>query len=349
MHVYTDKVQLHGQRFFDMKHSTEETYPRAGILRKWTPICLAMDFQENQAKVAYNGLISEKMPPEDNPMNQKAYQLKYGGDMMTQELKQENINLTVIIGRYWFDKRAIIGKMVGVSLWSRFLDDEEMLRYINCSKILISNGDLINQRTTWHHSANLVTPYEVNIKELECKNLRGVPAFIPSRGFSKQEAVDVCHKFGGNVGLAGEVSTEEDFRRFYDLLQSDQAKAYREESAHVDGGRVLTWFPYTLKDINGTIELLHDISNKPLGVEFWGPGIVPNYNEDYRSTKNLCLKGYMGLWPYGANLRLGPCDDNRYGAACLLGNSQRSTTMVEMRGLCRYSAFDKFYMVEYTA
>ena len=88
-----------------MKHKEDATYNRGGMLRKWIPSCVAIDFENNVAQAAYNGLVFEKIKPlVGNADFKKAYQHQYGGKNILEELKKENVNLIVNLGTYFFDR-----------------------------------------------------------------------------------------------------------------------------------------------------------------------------------------------------------------------------------------------------
>ena len=117
---------------------------KTNILRKWVPVCLSVDYDEQLAQVAINGHISNKTEP-DKP---NRFQDKYGGDQAIEDMQNPENNFTVIIARYFFDNKRIVGKVVGINAWNRTLSAEEMSIYASCKNITIPKGNMINKDTT---------------------------------------------------------------------------------------------------------------------------------------------------------------------------------------------------------
>ena len=63
------------------------------------------------------------------------------------------------------------------------------------------------------------------------------------RLFIRQEAVDMCRKFGEDVYIAGTFHDKEDFDIYYQGL--NQNEKFIKECSFVDNGRLLTWIPYS--------------------------------------------------------------------------------------------------------
>ena len=103
--------------------------------------------------------------------------------------------------------------------------------------------------------------------------MQDIPAFIPVGGLGKEDAIDLCHKLGADIGLAGELISE-------DLLCSEQSKRYRDEDAFLNRGRVMTWLPYNIQTINGTKKSANETTGTELGVDFW-------YSKAKRRKKTL--------------------------------------------------------------
>ena len=68
---------------------------------------------------------------------------------------------------------------------------------------------------------------------------------------------------------------------------------------------------------------------------------------DQNSTTIQCGCGYFGLVKKYQNLLGGSCFSKRC-TACELRNSLLETSKLKLRGLCRYSSFDKTYTVQYS-
>ena len=127
---------------------------RTRLLRKWIPVCLSIDYEGQLAQVAVNGHISEKVEP-DKPNRR---QDKYGGDWMIEDMQNSANNFTVIVARYYFDKKRIVGKMVGINAWNRTLSVEELSMYTNST---IPEGNQINKDTNWHYNGGLLSHFEI--------------------------------------------------------------------------------------------------------------------------------------------------------------------------------------------
>ncbi len=61
--------------------------------------------------------------------------------------------------------------------------------------------------------------------------------------YFRQEAVDMCRKFGVNVYIAGTFHDKEDFDIYYQGLYENEK--FIKECSFVDNGRLLTWIPYS--------------------------------------------------------------------------------------------------------
>ena len=338
-----DSIIFHSQRVFKIPKQNDKTSTTT-ILRKWTSVCLTVDFEKQLGQVAYNGILSKK----EKPTKDARYKDKYGGEETINDMKNPANNFTVIVGRYFFDKLSIVGKMVAINAWNRTLTEQEMVDFTSCSKILEAEGNLINKKTSWLRTAPLVEKYEVDTDEMVCSEIRqAVPAFLPIGGLTKAAAVDLCHKFGADIGLGGEFQTEEDYEVFYNLVWSDQSKRFRDEDDFLNRGRVYVWVPYTLQTINGTNKVLHDKTGTELGVNAWYSKEMEE-NARLRNLGKDILFGVMGIVPYKGNLEWATPEWGGMSTSCLLYNSFHGTTTVNIRGLCEHSSFDTIYMVEYT-
>ena len=340
--LYSDEISIMNQQNFIIKE--KKGIPATTILKRWLPFCLAIDFQKQRAQVSYAGSLSESKAPRKSSY----YQDKFGGDDSLRDMNNSGNNFTVRIGRYHYDSLSMVGRVVAINAWNRRLTGGELADLTNCKDLLIKNGNIINQDTVWHQTAPLVEQYQVDSEELMCsQSQQVVTAFIPVNSLDYEDAVDMCHKFGADVDIAGEFNDEEAFKRFYENLWSDQAENFRKEDDLINRGRLRMWLPYKVVNITGLNKVVHTSSGSELGVDAW-------IKEEEKlkvlnaSSVNLCLSSFMGIKPYKQNLKLTDCHHNTHSVGCSLKNSFTSTTSLVLRGLCKLSALDTLYKVHYT-
>ena len=71
---------------------------------------------------------------------------------MIKDMQNPANNFTVIVARYFFDKKRIVGKMVGINAWNRMLSVEELSMFTSCENVTIPVGNVINKDTNWHYN-----------------------------------------------------------------------------------------------------------------------------------------------------------------------------------------------------
>ena len=97
------------------------------------------------------------------------------------------------------------------------MSERELREKTSCSEINTEQGNLINSSTTWNITAELVTMVDVSVEDLRCqKKTEKINAFLPVPKLTREEAEDLCHKFGEDVHIAGQFNSKEDFDHFYD-------------------------------------------------------------------------------------------------------------------------------------
>ena len=100
---------------------------------------------------------------------------------------------------------------------SRTMSERELIEKTNCSEINTEQGNLVNTNTIWTLTTDLVTMIDVRIEDLRCQKLtEKINAFLPIPEMTKEEALDLCHKFGEDVHIAGQFNNKEDFDHFYE-------------------------------------------------------------------------------------------------------------------------------------
>ena len=125
--------------------------------------------------------------------------------------------MKIVLGRYQFDKNPLIGSLAGVNAWDRTMSERELAEMTSCREISTEEGNLINSSTTWNLTADLVTLTDVPLEDLRCqKKAEKINAFLPVTELTREEAEDLCHKFGQDVHIAGEFLNKEDFDNYYE-------------------------------------------------------------------------------------------------------------------------------------
>ena len=108
-------------------------------------------------------------------------------------------------------------------------------------------------------TGNLVKRISIPVNDIICnKHSSIINAFLPTPKLTRNDAKNLCNKFGENVGIAGNFETKEDFDFYFDSLKEN--KRFIENCGYYDNGRIRTWIPYKL---NGT-QLIHEDTNVPL-------------------------------------------------------------------------------------
>ena len=165
-----------------------------------------------------------------------------------------------------------------------------------------------------------------------------VNAFLPIPGLSKEDAVDLCHKLGREVFIAGEFSEHADYEYYYQGLYNNSW--YRERCGLLDNGRIKTWLPYK-QNADGTA-LVHEKTGAELATKYY----TDWYSGPAGYQDNMCGAAYFGIVPYMMNIHEDDCN-NKKCTACQLENTHHRRSSVLLRGLCKYSTFDTEYLIMY--
>ena len=97
------------------------------------------------------------------------------------------------------------------------MSERELREKTSCTEVNTEQGNLINRTTTWNLTAELVRMIDVPIEDLKChKRTERINAFLPIPEMTREEALDLCHKFGEDVHIAGQFNSKEDFDAYYD-------------------------------------------------------------------------------------------------------------------------------------
>ena len=142
-------------------------------------------------------------------------------------------------------------------------------------------------------------------------------------------------------------------------------KMYLDRCGFYDNGRIKTWLPYRPNDAKSA--LVHEISGEDLlGEEednlyvqwYSGPQVAQSSQDQnnrinisilYQSNDepNQCGAAYFGLVPRYQNIHQDSCSTKKC-TACEIKNSLLQTSMITLRGLCKYSFFDQTYQIQYS-
>ena len=97
------------------------------------------------------------------------------------------------------------------------MSERELREKTSCTEINTEQGNLVNSNTNWNLTAELVTLTDIPLEDLRCqKKAEKINAFLPVPELTREEAVDLCHKFGQDVHIAGKFNSKEDFDDYYD-------------------------------------------------------------------------------------------------------------------------------------
>ena len=100
------------------------------------------------------------------------------------------------------------------------MSGSELKEKTSCREINTEQGNLVNSSTTWNITGDLVTLVDVPSEHLRCqKKAEKINAFLPIPELTKAEALDLCHKFGNDVHIAGDILNKDDFDLYYDGIK----------------------------------------------------------------------------------------------------------------------------------
>ena len=312
------------------------------ILRKWSRICISYNFERNEAQAAINGVVSQLVKdPVTSPNNNNTWDANIITDAAP------NSQMVVMIGRYGFDKNPVIGYYANVNAWDRTMTSEELKERTQCNKPVVDQGNVINDSTPWTLTGTLVKKIFVSINDTKCsKQNEKVNAFLPIPQLTKEEAKDLCNKFGGNVSIGGKFETLMDFDVYYEGLYANQK--YLDQCGFYDNGRLKTWLPYH-QSSDETI-LVHELTKEPLMSNSDEKFYAAWYGGPKSNVINTkCVAAYFGpreSVPKYKNLEESDCM-NKKCTACEIQNSFEDTSVLKLNGLCKYSFFDTTYQIQY--
>ena len=330
----------YGKIAFHDQFSIKLEPPTISFFKKWTNICVSIDFKGNELQISMNGELFEKVKtPKTGPF----FQNQLGGMAILEETSESKFFFA--FGRYYFDDQRYIMKYAGVNAWNRTLREEELVAYSSCSEIpeKFEEGNLMNRNTKWiYPTSPFISEMTYKIDDILC-NSRNTAKVVPMPILrdTKPAMVDVCKKFGTEVRLGGDIRSLEDIKHYYKMIHSNER--FGRACGYYDGGRFRIWLPYT---INNQAEIIHDITGEKfdLGEDYFlGDGPVRALE-----LGKILYTGYFGNM-VSMKARLNPWVTsgllNANCAMCVIPSSLKKTTIIKLRGLCKFSVFDEEYQV----
>lgn len=274
------------------------------------------------------------------------YGNQFGGKSILEENQKSKFRFT--FGRYHFDDRRTIAKFAGINAWNHTLSDEEIVTLSDCSTMpdKIVQGNILSNETKYSYPTTSPiikeTTFDMNMflctKE---RSVKMIPMPIPID--TKGPMIDVCRKFGSNIYLGGDIGQPEDLKKIQDILFAN--KEFRAECGDVDGGRYKLFLPYSIRS-SGVVK--HDITDEVLDFEQYLSPFY--YGHKYHYEKEMLnVVAYMGrMMPELGKLTSFP-DHETLCAMCAIPSSVENTTVVNLRGACKFSKFDPKYHVSNTS
>ena len=304
------------------------------ILNKWNKICMSFDFLKREGQGAFNGHLSEKV----SNVSAIALEDTIKNDKFIPKF------MWLSVGRYYFDKNPLIGQIVNINIWNRTMDSKELIDKTQCNETYIEDGSVINRFLNWSLSGSLIKKIIVNANETECQK-ESNNVFFPISALSRKQAESLCRKIGEHISIAGNFENKEKFDLYYqDLFKN---KKFVHFCGTPDNGRLMTWIPYKI-DIEKN-NFVHDRTKKTLLLNQidkyyvpWYQGPKEDLNVDH--LQGSCGAAYFGIIAKYRNLYQDNCEKNMC-TTCEIPTS----SLLNLKGMCEYSAFDKIYQVHYDA
>ena len=313
-------------------------------MRKWSKFCLSLDTVKNEVQVAFNGYVSEVMK---DPKTASYMFGRVDGDVLRKAPK--NSQTVLKLGEYAWDGNPFIGMMANINVWDTTMRSEELMMLSDCAQTELAKGNLVNGDSNWRLSGTLLKKIDISPEIARCdqKPYTRISAFLPIPKLTRQDAIDLCKKFGTEVYIAGDFETKMDFDTFYDdLFASDK---YVETCGFNDNGRLLTWLPYKHNEDNS--DLIHEVSYKPLlwkdNMEVTDKFYLSWYSGPTAFNPDQHIGAYFGIVPKYQNIGESYGSTNKRCTACEIHKSVYKTTTLKLRGLCPYSQIDTIYQADY--
>ena len=252
--------------------------------------------------------------------------------------------MSIIIGRYAFDKNPLIGIMAGVNVWDRAMSESELVERTRCDQVELESGNVIGPLTSWILEGTVVKSVRIRRDQMRCDRFtETISVFLPIPQLTNQDAQDLCHKLGENVPIAGNFEDKTGFDSYYESLVENKKFLYK--CGFYDNGRLKTWLPYK-----------HNLERSALVHQQTGVALLAGQEDKYyaewyagpenNNKESQCGATYMGIVPRYQNIEEDGCE-NKKCTACQIQNAFHSTSSLTLRGLCKYSFLDTTYQVTY--
>ena len=296
--------------------------------RKWVSQCIAIDFVNNKTEAYLDG----------RRIDFNRFIRATNGKMS----EAKDLAMVVTLGHYYFDNKPLIGKIVDVNIWSRYLTDDEGRNYSDCKVYIPRAGDLVNSSTKFMVTGTLVKPFSVESDTILCNIENSINHLFLHAPFKRQiKAREACDKYALDSMAGPFQDIDVDWKLFHKRASSNPAV----RQFCWTGGRMLHWQSYMsyhspeVKDYN----FVNVITNETLKFSPWRAS-QPND----RLRKNLCVLSYIGL-PHNACWYDMSCVQSSWQWAgcvgCWLPHTAFDGVVIYMRGLCEKSLFDTEYQV----
>ena len=163
------------------------------IRLKWIAICLNFNYVNGTVEMFLNGEKNQQIIKKP---------------IVLPEESNEN-PLIVRFGKYFYDKTPLLGKVVDINIWDRYLDWDQHLIQLDISRILTEqegidftncltyvptpSGNLVNGTTKWNITGSLIKKISLTESEIFCSSRT---LLIPVRYRTVHDAMAICEELG---------------------------------------------------------------------------------------------------------------------------------------------------------
>ena len=287
-------------------------------------------------------LIGEFKDPKTYPV----FEDQFGGKSILEET--QGSKFMFIFGRYFFDDLRFVISYAGINAWNRTLSDQELSSLSSCDSIPepIAQGNLLSNKTVFSYppSSPLIKETIFDMNSFLCTKQSSVTLIpMPIPVDTKESMIKVCQKFGSTIYIAGEIKNLADIEYIRKIMFSN--KEFYTECGDVDGGRYMTWLPYTLTN---TLEVRHDITDEVMDFNQFASPFSKGLTDHSEKGENM-ITAYFGNMMLPKKRLMGRPGKDQYCAMCAIPSSLVNTTVIKLRGVCKFSKFDREYQVSVSA